>query len=168
MTEPKKHLADWLRDAHAMEKQAETMMKSVASRLEHYPDLRVRFERYAEQSQKQAARLENCIERNGGGTSAVKDIAGKLTASIQGLSGLFVEDEVVKGHLAVDVFHHFQVASYRILVAAANEVGDTETRNVCEEILRDEEEAAAWLGSQLSDTTHEYLQRDLAELEAKH
>ena len=30
-------LVDWLRDAHAMEKQAEQMLSNTAKRIEHYP-----------------------------------------------------------------------------------------------------------------------------------
>lgn len=37
MTSPEEHLMDWLRDAHAMEKQAETMLSAMAGRLQHYP-----------------------------------------------------------------------------------------------------------------------------------
>ncbi|THD37103.1 DUF892 family protein, partial [Pantoea sp. R102] len=36
------HYHDWLRDAHAMEKQAETMLEQMAKRLENYPQLRAR------------------------------------------------------------------------------------------------------------------------------
>ncbi|SUG47546.1 YciE [Salmonella enterica subsp. arizonae] len=34
------HYHDWLRDAHAMEKQAESMLESMASRIENYPDIK--------------------------------------------------------------------------------------------------------------------------------
>ena len=40
MTETAETFADWLRDAHAMEKQALTMLSGQQARLEHYPDLR--------------------------------------------------------------------------------------------------------------------------------
>jgi len=33
------HYHDWLRDAHAMEKQAESMLSKMSGRLEHYPAL---------------------------------------------------------------------------------------------------------------------------------
>lgn len=35
---------DWLRDAHAMEKQAESMLEAMAKRIDNYPDLRARIE----------------------------------------------------------------------------------------------------------------------------
>ncbi len=34
------HYHDWLRDAHAMEKQAKSMLESMASRIDNYPELR--------------------------------------------------------------------------------------------------------------------------------
>ncbi len=40
MAEPQENLMDWLRDAHAMEQQAEQMLKAQAARIEHYPQLR--------------------------------------------------------------------------------------------------------------------------------
>jgi ferritin-like metal-binding protein YciE len=167
MTEPKKHLADWLRDAHAMEQQSATMMKKLVDRLEHYPELRGRIQKHIEETEQQAKRLEGCIERHGEKTSTMKDIAGKFTATIQGLSGIVVEDEVVKAHLAHYVFEHYEIAAYRVLIAAAEAAGDAETRSVCETNLREEEEMAAWLGDHLPSTTQKYLQRELADLDAK-
>jgi Uncharacterized protein conserved in bacteria len=44
------HYHDWLRDAHAMEKQAESMLESMASRIENYPDLRARIEQHSNET----------------------------------------------------------------------------------------------------------------------
>jgi ferritin-like metal-binding protein YciE len=44
MTASQDRIEQWLRDAHAMEEQAETMLTAQASRLENYPDLRRRIE----------------------------------------------------------------------------------------------------------------------------
>ncbi len=43
---PQDHLLDWLRDAHAMEEQAITMLEAQASRLENYPALRRRVQEH--------------------------------------------------------------------------------------------------------------------------
>ena len=168
MTKPSEHLADWLRDAHAMEQQALTMMERLAARLENYPELRNRLQQHIAETRGQAQRLESCLQRSGKKPSAVKDAAARTIATFQGLSGIFVDDEVVKGHLASYVFEHFEIASYRMLIAAADEAGDAETRRVCEENLREEEAMAAWLAEHAAETTQRFLERDLAELEAKH
>jgi ferritin-like metal-binding protein YciE len=38
-----------------------------------------------------------------------------------------------------------EIASYEILIAAANHVGDTQTARVCGEILNEEQTMADWL-----------------------
>jgi ferritin-like metal-binding protein YciE len=76
MTETSDRLIQWLRDAHAMEEQAETMLKAQASRLENYPELRQRIEQHVSETQSQARRLEECIGRLGSDTSSMKDTAG--------------------------------------------------------------------------------------------
>ncbi|TIQ91283.1 MAG: DUF892 family protein, partial [Mesorhizobium sp.] len=43
MSETREWLVQWLRDAHAMEEQAETMLNGQLSRLESYPELRERI-----------------------------------------------------------------------------------------------------------------------------
>ena len=37
MNDPREDLMDWLRDAHGMEKQAETMLAATSARIESYP-----------------------------------------------------------------------------------------------------------------------------------
>lgn len=104
--------------------------------------------------------MRGCIERLGGDTSAIKDVTGKMMAMAQGLSGMFVSDEVVKACLASYAFEHMEIASYRALIAAADTCGDLETRRVCEENLTEEEAMADWLAIHLPATVREFLIRD--------
>ena len=53
-TQAQEHLLAWLRDAHAMEEQAETLLSSQISRLKHYPDLRGKLEEHLEETRRQA------------------------------------------------------------------------------------------------------------------
>ena len=160
MTEAKNRLAQWLRDAHAMEEQAETMISSQVKRLENYPELRDRLAQHLEETRQQAKRVEACLERLGESTSSMKDAGGKMMAMAQGLSGVFAGDEVLKGSLAAYTFEHMEIASYRMLSAAASEAGDAETKRVCEEILKEEEAMAGWLESNLPAITQAFLLRD--------
>lgn len=43
---PQENYHDWLRDAHAMEKQAESMLSAMSKRIDNYPDLRARIEQH--------------------------------------------------------------------------------------------------------------------------
>lgn len=162
MTDKNYRLGEWLRDAHAMEEQAETMLKAQASRLENYPQLRKRIEQHISETQNQAGRIEECIRRVGTDPSAVKDAAGRMTAMMQGIGGAFAGDEVVKGAMAGYAFEHFEISAYTSLVAAAEEAGDQQTASVCREILKEEEAMADWLKQHLPQVTREYLEREEA------
>lgn len=153
-------LGQWLRDAHAMEQQAETMLNAQAARLEHYPELRQRIEHHITETQSQARRLEECIERVGTQVSAVKDAGGKTTAMMQGFGGMFAGDEVVKGAMAGYAFEHFEISAYAALIGAAEAAGDNATADVCREILREEEEMAGWLRDHLPRVTKQFLARE--------
>lgn len=160
MTNSKERLAQWLRDAHAMEEQAETMISSQVSRLENYPELRDRFSLHLEETRRHAKRVSECLERMDENTSVAKDAGAKMLAMAQGLSGFFVGDEVLKGALASYTFEHMEIASYRILSAAAEEAGEIETQRVCEDILREEEAMAEWLKTHLPELVHKFLTRE--------
>lgn len=168
MATANEHLVAWLRDAHAMEEQAITMLTSQSGRLENYPELKSRIDRHLQETRDQAAMLERCLERLDGGTSSIKDISGKIMAFGQGLSGLFFSDEVVKGSLASYTFEHMEIASYKILIAAAEQAGDQETKRVCESILQQEIAMADWLGEHAGEITRRFLERDQRDVTAKH
>ncbi|TWG93142.1 MULTISPECIES: ferritin-like domain-containing protein [Luteimonas] len=159
MTDAREHLLDWLRDAHAMEQQAEQMLKAQAARIEHYPELKARIEQHIEETLGQQALLEGCITRLGSSPSRLKDAMGKVAAMGQAIGGMVASDEIVKGSMAGYVFEHMEIASYRTLIAAAEALGDQETRAACERILVEEEAMARWLQDHLPDVTRQFLER---------
>jgi ferritin-like metal-binding protein YciE len=84
MAKAEENLMAWLRNAHAMEEQAVTMLTSLASRTGDYPDVKARIESHLGETKRQAEALEECIKRRGGDTSTLKDLAGKVIAFGQG------------------------------------------------------------------------------------
>lgn len=165
MSESREWLVQWLRDAHAMEEQAETMLNGQVNRIENYPELSERIRQHIQETRQQAARLETCLDRIGQGSSTLKDAGGKLTAMAQSLSGVFAGDEVMKGSLASYTFEHMEIASYTILIAAAKSLGEAEVAQVCEENLREEVAMADWLKSHIPATTEQFLARADSESE---
>lgn len=151
------HFLDWLRDAHAMEMQAETMMSTLASRLEHYPELKQRIEVHIEETREQARLLETCLQRYASDTSTMKDMTGKAMATVHGMASMFASDEVLKGGLMSYAFEHFEIAAYTALMAGARALGDTESLAVFETILAQEQAMADWLAEHLPETTLTYL-----------
>lgn len=158
---------DWLRDAHAMEKHAEQMLSNSASRIENYPELKAQIEHHLDQTRRQAESLRRCIERHDSSTSMFKDTAAKVMGFGQALTGLTVSDEVVKASAASYAFEQMEIATYKVLIVAAEECGDMETKRVCEQILDEEEAMADWLDEHLPAITHTYLAREAAGETAK-
>ena len=152
-------LIEWLRDAHAMEAQAETMLNKQASRIEHYPELKARIEQHITETQNQAKLIESCLQRYDKSYSGLKDLGGKMMAMGQAMGGMMVNDEIVKGAQMGYVFENLEIASYKILIAAAEAVGDMQTKEVCERILVEEVAMADWLRDHLAELTQAYLTR---------
>jgi ferritin-like metal-binding protein YciE len=167
MTKPQEHVLDWLRDAYAMEKQAESMLKAQASRLEHYPQLKRRIEQHLEETLSQQRLLEQRLEALSSSPSTIKDLAARIAAFGQAVGGMTMTDEVVKGGLSGYVFEHVEIASYTALIAAAGAAGDAETQRCCETILPQEIAMADWLMEHLPEVVTAYLGRSETGAEAK-
>lgn len=168
MAHTQDHFANWLRDAHAMEEQAVTMLAAQANRIENYPLLKARIEQHLAETRQQVASLQNLLDKlPNRRMSMLKDVTGRLTATLQVLGGALTHDEVVKGAMAAYAFEHVEIATYRVLIAAADELGETEAKAVFEGILEEELAMASWLQDNLDDTTRLFLMRDERELQAK-
>lgn len=157
MKTARERLVDWLRDAHAAEEHAQSMLRRTASHMEHHPEFRSGLERHSEKSEDQAGKLKRCLENLGEGTSALKTVTGQITSLGQTLSGYLVGDEPVKAVLATSTFAHMEVSSYRILVAAGEAAGESEVVSTCEILLAEEVDFADWLDQQIPLVTRDYL-----------
>lgn len=160
MDDIREHYLDWLRDAHAMEEQALTMMQSTAERLKNFPALRERIEAHAVETRRQATDLRKLLDERGSGPSLVKDTLGKMVASGQVLSGLFATDEVVKATMASYTFEHMEIAAYKALISAARVLDDEVAIAVFERHLKEERAMADWLLGQMDQVARAFLARD--------
>ena len=168
MTSRQENLLDWLRDAHAMEQQAEKMLSAQSKRLEHYPQLKARIDQHLQETLGQKEALERRIDQLGSSPSVLKDMGGKLMAFGQAVGGMTMSDEVVKGSISGYVFENIEIATYTVLIAAAEAAGDTETARVAAEILPQVQAMAAWLIEHLPEITTAFLARSEApDTEAK-
>jgi ferritin-like metal-binding protein YciE len=153
------NLVDWLRDAHAMEQQAEQMLKAQAGRLEHYPELKARIEEHLQETLGQQQLLEACLDRHDAKPSVVKDLMGRAAAFGQAIGGATNSDEVVKGAIASYVFENLEISTYCALIVAAEAAGDDQTVAACKKILPQEQAMAQWLLDHLPHVTRQFLQR---------
>jgi ferritin-like metal-binding protein YciE len=167
MTEARESLAAWLRDAHAMEGQAITLLETQINRLDSYPEALPRLRSHLEETKDQRARVEQCLQQLGEDTSTLKDAAMKIGANLQGLAHMMSSDEVLKHALASNAFEHFEAASYRSLSAAAQAAGEPDIARICEGIMQQELAMASWVWDQLPPLTEKYLMRAEGGVQAK-
>ncbi len=167
MTHAKDNFIAWLKSAHAMEEQAITMLTAQTRRLENYPDLKARMLQHLEETKNHAEVLQTLLNNLSGAPSTLKDIAGRIAATVQGIPGLLMSDEVVKFTAAAYSFEHLEIAFYRMLITAADELGETEAQGIFEKILAEEVAMATWLEDNLDPITRVFLMRDERDLQAK-
>lgn len=160
MATARERLIMWLRDVHAVEEQAQTIMTETARRIQNYPEFSTGLQQHGEKSGGQADQLKACLSQIDESTSFVKDLVGHITALGQMLSGLVVGDEVIKAALAISTFAQMEISSYRILIAAARKAGEAKIEQVCQTLLSEELEFSAWMEQQLPLLTSEYLRRE--------
>jgi ferritin-like metal-binding protein YciE len=148
--EAKRHtLLAWLNDAYAMEKGQIPTLKNHAHDAKDHPVMKARLERHLEETRHHADLVRECIERSGGHVSALKTGLGTMMGTVQGIATGPARDELVKNILADSAAERLEIASYRGIITAADEIGDNETARVCRQILREEEEMSEWLEQQL-------------------
>ncbi|MDE1157542.1 MAG: ferritin-like domain-containing protein [Neorhizobium sp.] len=167
MTHARDNFVAWLRNAHAMEEQAATLLAAQVKRIETYPDLKARLSQHLEETRVHAELLKDLLDKSSGSASPIRTAAARLSAATQGITGMLTHDEVVKDLTSGYAFEHLEIGTYRVLIAAADELGDDEARLVFERILGEEEKMAQWFGDHLDGLTRIFLMRDERDLLAK-
>lgn len=159
----RERLLKWLQDAYAMEQEAETMLKAMAGRLKHYPELETRIEEHIAETQRQAEDVRGCIERLDGSIPAAKSAAATVMASVQALGNAMMSDEVVKGVGICYGFEHMEAVSYRALAIAAEAAGEPDIGDVCKRIEQQEVAMAEWLLDHHGAIVQRFLEREPAQ-----
>lgn len=160
MTTPREHLIDWLRDAYAMEVQAEKMLDNMADRLEDYPALKARLVQHVTETREQATKVQQCLHQLGADTSMLKTGLGAVTGMVQAMSGIFASDEVVKGAIFSSAFEYFEIINYRALIVAAEAAGESGIIAMLTSNLLQEQAMAAWMEENLPAVIKQFLLSD--------
>lgn len=146
-----------LRNAHAMENQALSIMRPQVARLEHYPDVAARLKEHIAETEGQLSRLDKLLGDAGSSASALKDTVLSALGSMAALGHLPAKDEILKNAMANHAFENYEIAAYTSLIAAARSCGDTAAVPVLEENLHEEERMAAWIREHLPSVTDAYI-----------
>lgn len=153
----KKALIAWLNDAHAMEESLIKMLEKQVEETEGKPEMQGRLKEHLEETKRHAELVRSCLSRHGEEPSTGKDMLAKMTAVVSGLGTSLADDAMVKNVHSSYAAEHFEIASYTVIRAAAEALGDSETVTVADGIMDDEERMAAWLYEQIPRAVNEYL-----------
>lgn len=147
-----------LRNAHAMEHQALSIMKPQETRIESYPQVRERLRMHIAETEKQIERLDTILTTLGESNSAIKDTALSAVGSMAALSHSIAGDEIIKNSLANFAFENYEIAAYNSLLTLA-ETGDfADARRLLEQNLAEEKAMAQWLEENLPAVTLQFAE----------
>src|SRR5436853_6725258 len=146
-------LISWLNDAYAMERALLPVLENHAKDAESagMREAGVRIREHIEETKKHADRVEQCLKVLGTTPSAAKSAFGSILGSGQSvMTGLF-SDEAVKNALLDFGTEEFEVACYRALAAAADELNEKEIALLCEDNLHEDRMMATWIEDHIPD-----------------
>lgn len=146
-----------LRNAHAMENQALSIMKPQLSRIENYPEVAAKLEQHIRETDGQIARLEEILEGLDEDHSTFKDMALSFTGTMTAMSHTMAGDEILKNSFANFAFENFEIAAYKSLLTVADAGGFAAAVTALQSNLAEEEAMAKWLDANLAAVTQKFL-----------
>ncbi len=154
-----KQIISWLNDAHSMERSLVNVLENHRKDAAEFPDMRTRLEQHLDETRRHVEMVEECLRQLGEKPSMSKGMMGAVMGKVQGVATGMFRDEMIKNALADYSAEHLEIASYRSLIAAAEELGLSDVARICSEILRDEEAMAGWLEERIPEITRLTLQK---------
>ena len=142
-----------LRNAHAMERQSQELMKWQSVRLADYPDIEQRIRTHMAETDEQLRRLEQCLESLNERPSILKDTALSLLGNLTATSNAMGEDEILKNMFSNYAFEHYELAAYKSLVRMAQELGLEEAKSLLVVSRGEEQRMAAWIDRRIENVT---------------
>lgn len=148
-----------LRNAHALEKEAQQLIERQLDRLENYPEMEQILRRHLGETNEQERRLDDILEQLGSERSAFKDVVTQLMGNMAAIAHAPAGDEILKNTFANHAFENFEIAAYKSLIAMADVTGNGRFTSALQQSLREEETTAKLLYDQIEPITRKYLAR---------
>jgi ferritin-like metal-binding protein YciE len=142
-----------LRNAHAMENEALSIMKPQLSRIEHHPEVAAKLEQHIRETEGQIQRLEGVLQQFGEDHSTFKDMGGKILGAMAAIGHTAAPDEILKNAFANFAFENFEIAAYKSLLTIAELGGFAHAVTSLQANLVEEQAMAAWLDTNLRSVT---------------
>ncbi|MDR9775971.1 ferritin-like domain-containing protein [Rhizobium hidalgonense] len=146
-----------LRNAHAMENQALSIMKPQLKRIENYPEVAEKLDQHIRETDAQIVRLEDILDGLDEDKSTLKDLALSFTGSMAALGHTVADDEILKNSFANFAFENFEAAAYKSLLTVAEAGGYGAAVTRLQENLAEELAMAEWLNDNVVALTTKFL-----------
>lgn len=145
-----------LRNAHAIEKQALSIMTPQVERIVNYPEMADRLRLHIDETHGQIARLDEILVGLDTSASTLKDAALSMSGGMAAIVHSVAGDEILKNSYANYAFEHFEIAAYKSLLTLADDGGFGQAATALRQSLAEEEAMAAWIDQSLPDVTRRY------------
>jgi ferritin-like metal-binding protein YciE len=146
-----------LKNAHAMEKQALSIMRPQVNRLEHYPDLLQRLQSHISETETQIQRLDEVLDSLGERSSPMKDAMLSAFGSMAALGHVTAGDEVLKNSFANLAFENYEIGAYISLVAVARMTGNNDAASLLEQSLDEERRMSEWVARNIPSVIEKFI-----------
>ena len=146
-----------LKNAHALEQQALSLMDRQIEHLAHYAEVEERLRVHRGETHTQITRLNQILESLGESPSALKDATLSMTGTMAAIAHGFAPDEILKNSLANFAFENFEAATYKALIVMAEEGGYTAAVPLLEQTLQEELAMVAFCDEILPKIVRKYL-----------
>jgi ferritin-like metal-binding protein YciE len=156
-----------IQSAHALEKQATQLINRQLERIESYPEVATVLRQHGLETEQQIARLEGILTELGSTPSAVKDLATQMSGNAAAIMHSMMSDEIMKNHFANVAFEAFEQATYRSLIAMAQQTGHQHHVAIYQQTLREEEKTFETLLGMTDALTRKFMQLSLSGEQAK-
>lgn len=160
MDDQRETLVAWLNDAYGVERNLMQSLQQQIDALEDWPEIHARLTQHLNETDHHATLLKQCLDELSSGPSTAKAVMGMAAGMVSAMINNMSSDQVIKNLLADYSMEHLEIASYRALIEAAEQLNEPSVRMACEEILADEEAMAEWILGHLPAV----IRRELAEL----
>jgi len=147
-----------LKNIHAVEKQALSIMEPQVKRIENYPEVADRLRAHIDETNGQIARLDELLSGLETSASGLKDTALSISGAMAALGHSVAGDEILKNSFANYAFEHFEIASYKSLLTLAEDGSFAGATAALQQSLREEEAMAQWIDDALPTITRRYAQ----------
>jgi ferritin-like metal-binding protein YciE len=156
-----------LRNAHAMEKQALSIMQPQLKRIENYPEVAERIDEHIRETEGQIERLDELLKGLGESSSTIKDTALSALGTMAALGHTVAGDEIIKNSLANFAFENYEIAAYEALIVLAEAASMGRAIPQLRANLEEEIAMADWLRDNLRTVVLRYAELSDAGEEAK-